>query len=97
MDYYGDCLLGVAVLLACLWVLWAGAEVCGGWRLWCRRVILCQLSAAFLMTSAEKGHDLVIAPEKLEWITPQISVMSQIATEGKITNTSKEINTPAGS
>ena len=37
------------------------------------------------MTSADRNDDLVTAREKLEWVTPQISLMGTDDTQGKPT------------
>ena len=38
------------------------------------------------MTSADRNDDLVPAQEKLEWVTPMISLMGTDDTEGKVQN-----------
>jgi hypothetical protein len=37
------------------------------------------------MSSSNRNNDLVPANEKLEWVTPKISLMEAEATAGKIT------------
>ena len=44
---------------------------------------------ACLMTSTD-GNDFVPAQEKLEWVTPKISLMEAGDTEGKVYNFSLE-------
>ena len=41
------------------------------------------------MTSAEDRNDLVPAQEKLEWVTPKITLMGAEETEGKQTHTAE--------
>ena len=41
------------------------------------------VTAYLLMTSAYDRNDLVTTQEKLEWVTPQISLMGSQMTEGK--------------
>ena len=36
------------------------------------------------MTSSDSNNDLVTSQEKLEWVTPKISLMEAEDTEGKI-------------
>ena len=69
-------------------VLWAGAEECGRWE--ALQVLsdccllpaaCCLLPAALLMTSTDR-NDLMPAQEKLEWITPKISLMGADKTAG---------------
>ena len=36
------------------------------------------------MTSSDRNEDLAPAQEKLEWVTPQISLMGAKDTEGKV-------------
>ena len=43
------------------------------------------------MTSAEDRNDLVPAQEKLEWVTPKISLMDAGDTEGKDFNATREL------
>ncbi len=43
--------------------------------------IICLLPAALLMTSADR-NDLMPAQEKLEWVTPKISLMGAGETDG---------------
>ena len=43
--------------------------------------IICLLPAARLMTSADR-NDLMPAQEKLEWVTPKISLMDAGDTDG---------------
>ena len=62
-------------------VLWAGAEECCGYG--AGAGILCLLPAARLMTSND-GNDLTPDQEKLEWVTPKISLMDAGDTRGKI-------------
>ena len=81
MVYDGDCSGGVAVPL---WrPLWSLVSVCSGGRQLWEQVILRPLTAYLLMTSADRNDDLVPAQEKLEWVTPQISLMGADDTEGK--------------
>ena len=42
------------------------------------------------MTSSDHNNDLVTSQEKLEWVTPKISLMDAENTEGKITNPIRE-------
>ena len=42
------------------------------------------------MTSAEDRNDLMPAQEKLEWVTPKISLMEAGETEGKLNNYNSE-------
>ena len=44
-----------------------------------------------LMTSSNRNNDLAPAQEKMEWVTPKISLMEAENTEGK-TKTSSEEN-----
>ena len=60
--------------------MWAGAEECCGYG--AGAGILCLLPAARLMTSND-GNDLTPAQEKLEWVTPKISLMEAGDTAGK--------------
>ena len=46
------------------------------------------------MTSADRNDDLVPAQEKLEWVTPQISLMGAEDTEGKNPETLEVGGTP---
>ena len=62
-------------------VLWADAGECGSDG--AGAGILCLLPAARLMTSND-GNDLTPAQEKLEWVTPKISLMDAGDTEGKL-------------
>ena len=87
---YGDCSGGGAVLL---WValralggVWSACGSCGrvlmNAAVWSGEGIICLLPAAWLMTSADR-NDFVPAQEKLEWVTPKISLMEAGDTEGK--------------
>ena len=87
---YGDCSGGGAVLL---WValralggVWSACGSCGrvlmNAAVWSGEGIICLLPAAWLMTSADR-NDFVPAQEKLEWVTPKISLMDAGETDGK--------------
>ena len=60
-------------------VLWAGAEECGGGEV--SGFIFCPLPAALLMTSTDR-NDLMPTHQKLEWVTPKISLMEADKTAG---------------
>jgi len=45
----------------------------------------CLLPAALLMTSTDR-NDLMPAQEKLEWVTPKISLMGAVDTANKVSN-----------
>ena len=47
------------------------------------------------MTSADR-NDLVTAQEKLEWVTPKISLMGAEETQGGKPTTAAESTTPGG-
>ena len=48
------------------------------------------------MTSSDRNEDLVTSQEKLEWVTPKISLMSTVNTEGNKVNFSDETGGPMG-
>ena len=63
-----------------------GVGRCRKWGRHCRRWVILRLLPAVccrLMTSADR-NDLVPAQEKLEWVTPKISLMDAGDTESKI-------------
>jgi hypothetical protein len=64
-------------------VLWAGAEECGDI---CRKCIGCSQSTPTLRIPMTDRNDSVPAQEKLEWVTPKISLMEAGDTDGKISN-----------
>ena len=69
--------------------MWADAGECGSDG--AGAGILCLLPAARLMTSND-GNDLTPAQEKLEWVTPKISLMDAGDTDSRSkTFTSSEI------
>ena len=74
-------------------VLWAGAEECGSSG--AGAVIVCGISAACIMTSTDR-NDLMPAQEKLEWVTPKISLMDAVDTEGKSGPALVETNNKSG-
>lgn len=49
------------------------------------------------MTSSEDRNDLVTTQEKLEWVTPQISLMGAGDTEGSKLTFTGELNSATGS
>ena len=44
-----------------------------------------QLMHSKLLTSSDRNNDFVTSQEKLEWITPKISLMEAVETDGKLT------------
>ena len=60
-------------------VLWAGAAVVLLRR--CSAFMMRLLPADRLMTSAD-DNDLMPAQEKMEWVTPKISLMDAVDTDG---------------
>ena len=43
------------------------------------------------MTSSDRNENLAPAQEKLKWVTPQISLMAAMATEGKVLETAEKL------
>ena len=62
-------------------VLWAGAEECGRWNGGIIEAIIFGYLLCCNMTTADR-NDLMPAQEKLEWVTPKISLMDGGDTEG---------------
>ena len=65
-------------------VLWAGAEERGRWKGCIIEAIIFGYLLCRRMTTSADRNDLLPAQEKLEWITPKISLMEAGITEGKL-------------
>ena len=88
--------MGSGRRLECLWVLWA--SVGRAWRHFQQSklfYVCCLLPVVLLMTSAEDRNDRLTTQKKLEWVTPQISLMGAVeVTEGKGAITMGEVGMP---